>query len=482
MKKFYTLFLFLFILFLSDKIYADTYSYEFTEKIYSSNPQTITLSSVDWTLTNNGGYYGYDGTKGQQVGSGTSPATSMSLSTSGISGTITAVKITTSGASSVAANVAVTIGGSSFGGAAQTISSSSTEYTFSGSSSGTISINWTQTSSKALYFKKIEVIYTVSGKTVTFKANGGVGSDYTQTASSSTNLTANTFTKSCATFSKWNTAADGSGTDYADSATYSFAADMTLYAQWTSTAKTVTFNANGGSGSMSNQTACPTTELSTNTFTKSGYTFDGWATSPSGIVVYTDGANYNFSADITLYAKWSVYVGPCHTENFSNIGSSSSYGTKTWSGVGGTWSATDAREDQTINGKAITIRNGTLTSPSFTDGVGSITLTTKFPFSESSGDLTIKVNGTTVGTVLYSDMSGSTPITKTFSGINISGSIVITATSTGTRYCIDDLNWTCYNGPEINLKGNSTTIVDGDNTPALADHTDFGMPMFPAEQ
>ena len=256
--------------------------------------------------------------------------------------------------------------------------------------------------------------------------------------------------------------------------TYDFGADMTLYAQWTSTSKTVTFDANTGSGTMTPQSACTNTALSTNTFTKSGYTFDGWATSPSGSVEYIDRVNYDFSANITLYAVWSVYVAPCHAENFSNIGSSGTYGTKTWTGVGGTWSATDAREDQTINGKAITIKSGTLTTPSFTDGVGNITLTTKFPFSESSGDLVIKVNGTTVGTVLFSEMTGATPITKTFTGVNVAGSVVITATSSGARYCIDDFNWTCYNAPEINIEGNSTSIADGDNTPSLSDHTDFG--------
>ena len=40
-----------------------------------------------------------------------------------------------------------------------------------------------------------------------------------------------------------------------DGATYSFAADITLYAQWTAANHTVTFNANGGTGSMSPQTA-----------------------------------------------------------------------------------------------------------------------------------------------------------------------------------------------------------------------------------
>ena len=53
-----------------------------------------------------------------------------------------------------------------------------------------------------------------------------------------------------------------------------------------------------------------------------------------------------------------------------------------------TWTATDAREDESINGKAITIRDGKLTSPSITGGAGTITLTTQRKFGDSgSGDL-----------------------------------------------------------------------------------------------
>ena len=33
-------------------------------------------------------------------------------------------------------------------------------------------------------------------------------------------------------FSKWNTKADGTGTDYAAAATYAAAADLALYAVW----------------------------------------------------------------------------------------------------------------------------------------------------------------------------------------------------------------------------------------------------------
>jgi uncharacterized repeat protein (TIGR02543 family) len=45
-------------------------------------------------------------------------------------------------------------------------------------------------------------------------------------------LTLNTFTRAGYTFSGWNTAANGSGTAYANGASYPFTADATLYAQW----------------------------------------------------------------------------------------------------------------------------------------------------------------------------------------------------------------------------------------------------------
>lgn len=169
----------------------------------------------------------------------------------------------------------------------------------------------------------------------------------------------------------------------------------------------------------------------------------------------------------------SVVTGPCHEEDMNNLGIISAYNTGTWAGVGGTWSATDARSDQTINGEAITIRNGEVTSPTFTDGIGSITMTTNLPYSDSDGDLTVKINGTSVGTIPYY----SSVQTNTISGINISGSIIITIESSGARVSIDDINWTCYSAipePEINLKGNSTSITSGDVSPSLTDHTDFG--------
>ena len=143
----------------------NTYTHTIESKTWDGTGSQ-TLTSKSWSLSNNGDYYGYDATKGQQVGSGNNPASSMTLSSSAFSGTITSVKISTSGGSSISATVGVSVGSTDFtkngDGLTKTVSltSTNTEYTFSGSATGTITISWAQTSSKAIYFKKIVVGYT----------------------------------------------------------------------------------------------------------------------------------------------------------------------------------------------------------------------------------------------------------------------------------------------------------------------------------
>ncbi|MFN8260616.1 MAG: InlB B-repeat-containing protein [Chitinophagales bacterium] len=129
-----------------------------------------------------------------------------------------------------------------------------------------------------------------TGATVTVKANTG------------------TLVRTGYTFSGWNTKADGTGTNYAatGSATYTkTAANDTLFAKWVPSGYTVTFDANGGTGTMANQTASSATYLTLNTFTRAGYTFAGWATTSGGAVAYTDGDSYPFTANATLYAVWT---------------------------------------------------------------------------------------------------------------------------------------------------------------------------------
>ncbi len=152
-----------------------------------------------------------------------------------------------------------------------------------------------------------------STHTVTFNANTGTGTMAAQTASTTTNLTSNAFTKTGCTFTGWNTAANGSGTSYSDGQAYSFAADLTLYAQWScaATNHTVTFDANTGTGTMAAQTASTTTNLTNNAFTKTGCTFAGWNTAADGSgTIYSDGQAYSFAADLTLYAQWNC-VNTC---------------------------------------------------------------------------------------------------------------------------------------------------------------------------
>lgn len=144
-------------------IIANPYTYTFEKQIFTENNQTQKLKAVNWTVVSNSEYWGYDGSKGQQFGSGNKPATTLTLTTFDIPGTITSVKINTCGASSIAATVGVTVGGTSLNYESETTASltaSATSYEFTGSASGDIVISYTQTSSKAIYIKSIEVEYT----------------------------------------------------------------------------------------------------------------------------------------------------------------------------------------------------------------------------------------------------------------------------------------------------------------------------------
>lgn len=71
----------------------------------------------------------------------------------------------------------------------------------------------------------------------------------------------------------------------------------------------ISFDANGGSGTMDNQVLVFSSEnknLKLNAFVKSGYVFKGWSLKKDGITEYADGALYDKRSGVTLYAVWSV--------------------------------------------------------------------------------------------------------------------------------------------------------------------------------
>ena len=145
---------------------TDSWDHTFTAKAWSAAGDW-TISEKLWTMsgTDDGTpYFGYDATKGQQFGSGSHPYSDVSLQSSAFSGTVDSVTVYTSGANSINATVQVSVGGTAYG-SAQTITNTNTPYTFDlGGKSGTISIDWVNSSSKAIYVKEI-VVNTVSGST-----------------------------------------------------------------------------------------------------------------------------------------------------------------------------------------------------------------------------------------------------------------------------------------------------------------------------
>jgi len=152
--------------------------------------------------------------------------------------------------------------------------------------------------------------------TVTFEANGsaeypveGTMTPQTVNAKTDTALNANSFTREGYSFTGWNTEADGTGTPYDDKEIVSFDADTTLYAQWTQN-PVITFDANGGKGTMGTQTVKPNeaTALTANRFTRADYDFAGWNTAKDGTgTAYADKTNITTNENVTLYAQWTLH-------------------------------------------------------------------------------------------------------------------------------------------------------------------------------
>ena len=78
---------------------------------------------------------------------------------------------------------------------------------------------------------------------------------------------------------------------------------------------TVSYDANGGSGSVAAQTAAAggTVTVRANGFTRNDYTFQSWNTRADGTgAAYEPGDALTVSGDVTLYAQWTYSGGPVH--------------------------------------------------------------------------------------------------------------------------------------------------------------------------
>jgi uncharacterized repeat protein (TIGR02543 family) len=150
--------------------------------------------------------------------------------------------------------------------------------------------------------------------TLAYDAQGGSGAPGNQTGNAASNVTVSSTapTRAGYTFVKWNTVADGSGTDYVGDATYTLpnSGTDTLYAQWQINTVTLTYDPQGGTGQPGNQTgnAASNVTVSSTAPTRAGYTFTGWDAAADGSGTdYAGGATYTLpnSGTDTLYAQWA---------------------------------------------------------------------------------------------------------------------------------------------------------------------------------
>ena len=132
------------------------------------------------------------------------------------------------------------------------------------------------------------------------------------------------------------------------------------------TSYAVKYNANGGSGAPASQTKWhdSTLTLSSTKPTRTGHTFQGWATSSTGSVAYAAGAKYTNNAAVTLYAIWKANT---YSVNYNANGGTGAPAkqTKTY-GVALTLSSTKpTRTNYTFKGWGI---SATATTVTYTSG------------------------------------------------------------------------------------------------------------------
>lgn len=193
---------------------------------------------------------------------------------------------------------------------------------------------------------------------------------------------------------EWNLKSDGSGNSFSQNDTTSNSTnvwttkrlnggseitadtDVTLYANWEKNTYKVHFNANGGSGSMSDESFTYGTakNLTSNGFTapSGGYSFYGWATTlaraQAGTRTYQNGASVsNLTTEhegvVNLYAIWSRTVTFKSGQSGATSGTSTQYygGNVTPKSITAisTWTALGWRDDTTAGAKEYGANNTT---------------------------------------------------------------------------------------------------------------------------
>ena len=257
-----------------------------------------------------------------------------------------------------------------------------------------------------LYSSWIPDVYVV-----TYNANGGNGAptassqNYTFGAANLALTTKGTLSRTGYTFAGWNTLATGLGTNYLESASYKPTASITLFAKWTAGTFAVTFDANSGTGTQITDmsiVAGTAKALTANTYTRAGYTFNGWNTLANGTgTAYANSASVTLFANTTIYAQWVIVKPGAPSVTATTSGNTSATVTVAGASVSGTTSGqatsysiqTYANDGTTVvTGKTCTVL---ATASPLTCQITGLTNGTTYKFLVTA----INITGSTAGTV-----------------------------------------------------------------------------------
>jgi uncharacterized repeat protein (TIGR02543 family) len=158
--------------------------------------------------------------------------------------------------------------------------------------------------------------WSINSYDVTYAGNGSTGgtAPAVQTQNYNSTVTvpgASTLVRTGYLFVEWNTAADGSGTAYAQDDTFTLdASNVDLFAQWVAETYIVTFDSQGGSDVSTDSFRIDEPEITLpDAPERAGYTFTGWwSASTAGSLLGLGGATFSVpgNADVTYYAQWTL--------------------------------------------------------------------------------------------------------------------------------------------------------------------------------
>lgn len=232
---------------------------------------------------------------------------------------------------------------------------------------------------------------------ITYNANNGSGapSALTTQGGKSTTLSTVQPTRTGYTFLGWSTSSTATSATYTAGGSITPTDNMTLYAVWRGNTYSIKYNANGGSGSMSNSTHTygTSSKLTANAFSRGGYSFKNWNTASNGTgTSYSNQASISTgttSGTLNLYAQWTAlpYI-ITYKLNGGTLNNSTSDQTQSYTTSDAlTLYGAPTRAGYTFSGWKVTTAAGNWTSGSIYnanqgwasgDSYGSVTLTAQW--------------------------------------------------------------------------------------------------------